>query len=153
VRAVLAEDLFLLRDGLVRLLEAHDFEIAAAVEDSPCLLQALLEHRPDVAVVNVRLPPTFTDDGLRVALEARRQVPGQHCARYRLGEPAIDIRPRRSLLGLFCRVVLHPSIMLDRSPIQRSTALAGTRRHDQTRRLKDRLGPGQSRPSPSSPSA
>ena len=76
MRAVLAEDLFLLRDGLVRLLEAHDFEIAAAVEDAPALLQALLEHRPDVAVVDVRLPPTFTDDGLRAALEARRQVPG-----------------------------------------------------------------------------
>jgi DNA-binding NarL/FixJ family response regulator len=59
VRAVLAEDLFLLRDGLVRLLEAHDFEIAAAIEDAPGLLQALLEYRPDVAVVDVRLPPKF----------------------------------------------------------------------------------------------
>jgi DNA-binding NarL/FixJ family response regulator len=76
VRAVLAEDLFLLRDGLVRLLEAHDFEIAAAVEDAPALLHALIEHRPDVAIVDVRLPPSFTDDGLRAALEARRQVPG-----------------------------------------------------------------------------
>jgi DNA-binding NarL/FixJ family response regulator len=76
VRAVIAEDLFLLRDGLVRLLEAHDFEIAAAVDGAPPLLQALLEHRPDVAVVDVRLPPSFTDDGLRAALEARRQVPG-----------------------------------------------------------------------------
>jgi DNA-binding NarL/FixJ family response regulator len=76
VRAVVAEDLFLLRDGLVRLLEAHGFEIAAAVDGAPALLQALLEHRPDVAVVDVRLPPTFTDDGLRAALEARRQVPG-----------------------------------------------------------------------------
>jgi DNA-binding NarL/FixJ family response regulator len=76
VRAVLAEDLFLLRDGLVRLLEAHDFEIAAAVEDAPGLLRALIEHRPDVAIVDVRLPPSFTDDGLRAALEARRQVPG-----------------------------------------------------------------------------
>jgi DNA-binding NarL/FixJ family response regulator len=76
VRVVLAEDLFLLRDGLVRLLTAHDFEIAAAVEDAPALLQALLEHRPDAAIVDVRLPPTFTDDGLRAALEARRQVPG-----------------------------------------------------------------------------
>ena len=76
MRAVLAEDLFLLRDGLVRLLEAHDFEIAAAVEDAPALLRALIEYHPDVAIVDVRLPPTLTDDGLRAALEARRQVPG-----------------------------------------------------------------------------
>ncbi len=76
MRAVVAEDLFLLRDGLVRLLEAHGFEIAAAVEDAPGLLRALIEHRPDVAIVDVRLPPSFTDDGLRAALEARRQVPG-----------------------------------------------------------------------------
>jgi DNA-binding NarL/FixJ family response regulator len=76
VRAVLAEDLFLLRDGLVRLLESHEIEIAAAVDDAPALLAALLEHRPDLAIVDVRLPPTLTDDGLRAALEARRQVPG-----------------------------------------------------------------------------
>jgi DNA-binding NarL/FixJ family response regulator len=76
VRVVIAEDLFLLREGLVRLLEAHDFEIAAAVDDAPALLAALLEHRPDVAVVDVRLPPSLTDDGLRAAIEARRQVPG-----------------------------------------------------------------------------
>jgi DNA-binding NarL/FixJ family response regulator len=76
VRVVVAEDLFLLRDGLVRLLEAHGCEVAAAVEDAPGLLEALLEHRPEVAVVDVRLPPTFTDDGLRAAVEARRQVPG-----------------------------------------------------------------------------
>jgi DNA-binding NarL/FixJ family response regulator len=76
VRAVIAEDLFLLREGLVRLLEAHDFEIAAAVDGAPALLAALLEHLPDVAVVDVRLPPSFTDDGLRAAIEARRQVPG-----------------------------------------------------------------------------
>ena len=76
MRAVLAEDLFLLREGLVRLLKAYGFEIAAAVDDAPGLLRALLEQRPDVAIVDVRLPPTFTDDGLRAALEARRQVPG-----------------------------------------------------------------------------
>jgi DNA-binding NarL/FixJ family response regulator len=76
VRVVIAEDLFLLRDGLVRLLQAHDFEIAAAVGDGPGLLRALLEHRPDVAIVDVRLPPSFTDEGLRTALEARRQMPG-----------------------------------------------------------------------------
>jgi DNA-binding NarL/FixJ family response regulator len=76
VRAVIAEDLYLLREGLSRLLEAHDFEIAAAVDTAPGLLRALLEHKPDIAVVDVRLPPTFTDDGLRAALEARRKIPG-----------------------------------------------------------------------------
>jgi DNA-binding NarL/FixJ family response regulator len=76
VRVVVAEDLFLLRDGLARLLSAHDFEIAAAVDTAPGLLRALLEHRPDVAVVDVRMPPGFADDGLQAALAARREVPG-----------------------------------------------------------------------------
>jgi DNA-binding NarL/FixJ family response regulator len=76
VRVVVAEDLFLLRDGLTRLLTAHDFEIAAAVDNAPGLLSALLEERPDVAVVDVRLPPAFADDGLQAALTARREVPG-----------------------------------------------------------------------------
>lgn len=76
MRVVLAEDLFLLRDGLVRLLEAHDFEIAAAVESGPELTRALAELRPDVAVVDVRLPPSFTDEGLQCALRARRERPG-----------------------------------------------------------------------------
>jgi DNA-binding NarL/FixJ family response regulator len=76
VRVVVAEDLFLLRDGLARLLSAHDFEIAAAVDSAPGLLCALLEHRPDIAVVDVRLPPAFADDGLQAALAARREMPG-----------------------------------------------------------------------------
>ena len=76
MRVVVAEDLFLLRDGLSRLLAAHDFEIAAAVDSAPGLLAALLVHRPDVAVVDVRLPPAFADDGLQAALAARREVPG-----------------------------------------------------------------------------
>jgi DNA-binding NarL/FixJ family response regulator len=76
VRVVVAEDLFLLRDGLTRLLAAHGFEIAASVDSAPGLLDALLEHRPDVAVVDVRLPPSFADDGLQAALAARQQVPG-----------------------------------------------------------------------------
>ena len=76
MRVVIGEDLFLLRDGLVRLLEAHGFQIAAAVDSAPALVHALLEHQPDAAVVDVRLPPSFTDDGLRAALEARRQLPG-----------------------------------------------------------------------------
>ncbi|MGH3407577.1 MAG: response regulator, partial [Streptosporangiaceae bacterium] len=76
MRVVIAEDQFLLRDGLARLLDAHGFEIAAAVDSAPGLLEALLEFRPDVSVVDVRLPPTFTDDGLRAALAARARVPG-----------------------------------------------------------------------------
>ncbi|MFF2662311.1 LuxR C-terminal-related transcriptional regulator [Kitasatospora sp. NPDC058032] len=76
MRVVLAEDLFLLRDGLVRMLQAYDFEVVAAVDTGPDLLQALLTEHPDVAVVDVRLPPTFTDEGLRAAMEARRHLPG-----------------------------------------------------------------------------
>jgi DNA-binding NarL/FixJ family response regulator len=76
VRVVLAEDLALLRDGLIRLLEANDCEVVEAVDNGPSLLRALLAHRPDIAVVDVRLPPTFTDEGLRAAIEARSRVPG-----------------------------------------------------------------------------
>ncbi|GGO01798.1 response regulator transcription factor [Microbispora bryophytorum] len=76
MRVVLAEDLHLLREGLVALLRAHGFEVVAAVESGPELLAALVGERPDVAVVDVRLPPTFTDEGLQAALAARRQVPG-----------------------------------------------------------------------------
>jgi DNA-binding NarL/FixJ family response regulator len=73
---VVAEDLFLLREGLVRLLKARGFEIAAAVDSAPDLLAALLEHRPDLALVDIRLPPGHGDDGLRAALAARQQLPG-----------------------------------------------------------------------------
>jgi DNA-binding NarL/FixJ family response regulator len=76
VRVVIAEDLALLRDGLVRLLSAHGFEVVEAVDNGPMLLDALIRHRPDVAVIDVRLPPTLTDEGLRIALEARRRQPG-----------------------------------------------------------------------------
>jgi DNA-binding NarL/FixJ family response regulator len=76
VRVVIAEDHALLRDGLTRLLEAFDFEVVATVDNGPGLLPALLAHRPDVAVVDVRLPPTFTDEGLQAAIAARTTVPG-----------------------------------------------------------------------------
>lgn len=76
MRVVLAEDLALLRDGLIRLLEAHDAEVVEAVDNGPSLVRALLTHRPDVAVVDVRLPPTFTDEGLRAVTEVRAQIPG-----------------------------------------------------------------------------
>jgi DNA-binding NarL/FixJ family response regulator len=75
MRAVIAEDLALLRDGLVRLLNAHDIEVVEAAGDGPSALAALIAHLPDVAVLDVRLPPTFTNEGLVVAIEARRQMP------------------------------------------------------------------------------
>ncbi len=76
MRVVLAEDLALLRDGLVRIFHAYDCEVLDAVPDGPSLLRALTTHRPDIAVVDVRLPPTFTDEGLRAAIEARARIPG-----------------------------------------------------------------------------
>jgi DNA-binding NarL/FixJ family response regulator len=75
VRVVVAEDLALLRDGLIRLLDASGFEVVEAVDNGPSLLRALTTRRPDVAVVDVRLPPTFTDEGLRAAIAARAEVP------------------------------------------------------------------------------
>ena len=76
MRVVIGEDLFLLREGLVRLLSAHGFEVVAAVGTAPELLAALVDQHPDVGIVDVRLPPTHTDDGLRAALQARQQIPG-----------------------------------------------------------------------------
>ena len=76
MRVVIAEDLFLLRDGLIRLVEAYGHTVVAAVDNGPAVAPALLEHRPDVSIVDVRLPPTFSDEGLKAALSARREVPG-----------------------------------------------------------------------------
>ena len=76
MRVVIAEDLALLRDGLTRLLQAYDFEVVAAVDNAELLLEALREHEADIAVVDVRMPPTFTDEGLRAAIQARVERPG-----------------------------------------------------------------------------
>ncbi|MEU8821567.1 response regulator transcription factor [Actinoplanes sp. NPDC048796] len=76
MRVVIAEDLTLLRDGLIRLFKAFEFEVVEAVDNGPDLLPALLRHRPDVAVIDVRLPPTHTDEGLKAAIAARAAVPG-----------------------------------------------------------------------------
>jgi DNA-binding NarL/FixJ family response regulator len=76
VRVVIVEDLALLREGLVRLLEDAGHDVIAAVEDGSGLLRVAVTERPDVAVVDVRLPPSFRDEGLRAAIEARRRVPG-----------------------------------------------------------------------------
>lgn len=76
MRIVVAEDLALLREGLIRIFQANGFEVVEAVDNGPSLIRALTAHRPDVAIVDVRLPPTFTDEGLRAAIDARRQIPG-----------------------------------------------------------------------------
>ena len=76
MRVVLAEDLYLLRTGLERLLGEYGFEVIESVDNGPALLRALVDKRPDVAVVDIRLPPTFTDEGLKAAMSARREVPG-----------------------------------------------------------------------------
>jgi DNA-binding NarL/FixJ family response regulator len=77
MRVVIAEDLALLRDGLIRIFDAYGFDVVEAVDNGPSLVRALDTHRPDVAVVDVRLPPTFTDEGLRAVIDVRTRVPGQ----------------------------------------------------------------------------
>jgi DNA-binding NarL/FixJ family response regulator len=73
---VVADDAVLIREGLVRLLEEFDCEVIAGVGTGEALVEAVVAHRPDVSVVDVRMPPTFTDEGLRAAVEAREKVPG-----------------------------------------------------------------------------
>jgi DNA-binding NarL/FixJ family response regulator len=75
VRVVIAEDLALLRDGLARLLRDNGFEVVAAVEDGASLLRAVEDKRPEIAIVDIRLPPTFRDEGLRAALDLRERAP------------------------------------------------------------------------------
>jgi DNA-binding NarL/FixJ family response regulator len=75
VRVVIAEDLALLREGLVALLRENEIEVVAQVEDGPALLRAIAGHQPDLAIVDVRLPPTYSDEGLLAAIEARRRQP------------------------------------------------------------------------------
>lgn len=76
LRIVVADDAVLLREGLVRLLTEDGHEVVAAVGDGPALVEAVLAHRPDVSVVDVRMPPTHTDEGLRAAATARSRLPG-----------------------------------------------------------------------------
>src|SRR3954454_16989600 len=76
MRVVIADDAVLLREGLIRLVEENGHAVVAAVGDGPALVEAIVEHRPDVSIVDVRMPPSHTDEGLRAAVEARRRVPG-----------------------------------------------------------------------------
>jgi DNA-binding NarL/FixJ family response regulator len=75
VRVVIAEDLALLRDGLTRLLRDNGFDVVDAVWNGDALVHAVLRERPDVAIVDVRLPPSFRDEGVRAALELRERAP------------------------------------------------------------------------------
>ena len=75
MRVVIVEDHVLLREGMVALLQEHDIEVVAQAEDGPGLLRIVHGHKPDLAICDVRLPPTFTDEGIRAALEARRRQP------------------------------------------------------------------------------
>jgi DNA-binding NarL/FixJ family response regulator len=75
MRVVIAEDLALLRDGLARLLRDNGFEVVAAVRDGDALVHAVAQERPEVAIVDIRLPPSFRDEGLRAALELRERHP------------------------------------------------------------------------------
>jgi DNA-binding NarL/FixJ family response regulator len=75
VRIVIAEDLALLRDGLARLLRDNGFEVVAEVDNADSLVHAVAGEKPDLAIVDIRLPPTFRDEGLRAALELRRTAP------------------------------------------------------------------------------
>jgi DNA-binding NarL/FixJ family response regulator len=141
MRVVIAEDLFLLRDGLTRLLRARGMQVAAAVDDGPALLAAVTEHRPDVALVDVRLPPTFTDEGLKAALAARAQQPGlpvlvlsqyveQLYARELLAGAQFTDAVRRVAGG---GTVMDPEViaqLLDRNSADGALAALSLREHD-----------------------
>ena len=75
LRVVIAEDSGLLREGIARLLSDADLKVVAKVGDGPDLISAAEKHRPDIAVVDVRMPPGYRDEGLQAAIEARRRVP------------------------------------------------------------------------------
>jgi len=86
MRIVIAEDQFLLRQGLENLFTRHGFEVVAAVDDGPSLTDAVLTHRPDVALIDIRMPPTFTDEGLRAAV----QILSQYVERLYVDELHMD---------------------------------------------------------------
>ncbi len=96
IRVAIAEDSVILRDGLVQLLLDRGFEITAAVADARALRDAIGRERPDVVVVDIRMPPTFTDEGLRAAIELRRQHQGLAILMF---SQYIETRYAEELLG------------------------------------------------------
>src|SRR5829696_4444910 len=102
IRVVIADDSVLLREGLVRLLEDSGFEVVGQAGDAEDLLRKVGAHKPDVAVVDVRMPPTHTDEGLRAAHAIRKDHPATGVlVRRRREDPLQSITPReREVLGL-----------------------------------------------------
>jgi DNA-binding NarL/FixJ family response regulator len=76
VRVIVADDSMLVREGVVRLLEAAGFEVVGQAADAEALIRKTTAHKPDVAIIDIRMPPTHTDEGLRAALAIREQMPG-----------------------------------------------------------------------------
>src|SRR3954463_13554950 len=103
MRVVIADDAVLLREGLIRLVEENGHTVGAAVGAGPPLVSAIAEHKPDVSIVDVRMPPTHTDEGLRAAVEARGLVPGSPIlvlSQYVEVSYAADLPPpRRGAVG------------------------------------------------------
>ena len=145
MRVVIAEDSVLLREGLVRLLDDAGIETAATVGDGPGLLGIVEEHAPDLAIVDVRMPPSFTDEGLRAALAVRERRPGMPIlvlSQYVEERYATDLigggaegvgyllKERVGDLALFAdsvRRVAHGGSALDPQVVQR---MVGRRRDD-----------------------
>ena len=93
MRVVIAEDSVLLREGLVALLREHEVEVVAEAEDGEGLLRIVGGHKPDLAIVDVRMPPSYTDEGLRAAIEARRRVPGTSACSSSASTSSASTRP------------------------------------------------------------
>jgi DNA-binding NarL/FixJ family response regulator len=106
LRIVVADDAVLLREGLVRLLAEDGHQVVAAVGDGPALVEAVLRHRPDVSVVDVRMPPTHTDEGLNTAIAQRMVLSASAVEKHignvfaKLGLPPDDTQHRRVLAVL-----------------------------------------------------
>ena len=94
MRLVLADDAVLLREGLVRLLTEQGHDVVAVVGDGPSLIAAAAEHQPDLSIVDVRMPPTHTDEGLRAAVTIRAERPGAPLVVLLLRVAAADARRR-----------------------------------------------------------